>query len=167
MCDVIVGLESILKRLVSQDVELTISCAPDAGLVQADPQDIERVLLNLVANARQAIPGTGTITLGVVNAPISRTDDERISPGSYVALSVSDTGIGMDQQTRARIFEPFFTTRRDGTGLGLAIVHDIVTRSQGIIRVDSELGCGTTFTVLLPRLDKGNMKERSEHEQES
>lgn len=165
--DIVVGMEGMLGRLVSKDVELIVSCTPDVGLVQADPQEIERVLLNLVLNARQAIAGAGTIALLVTNAPVDETDDRGIDPTRYVAISVSDTGIGMDEETRAHIFEPFFTTRKDGTGIGLTIVHDIVARSHGSIRVESKLGCGTTFTVLLPRLDEDNMKETFEHEQES
>jgi two-component system cell cycle sensor histidine kinase/response regulator CckA len=165
--EIVAGMEGMLGQLVGEDVELILSCAPDAGAVRVDPQEIERVLLNLVVNARQAIAGAGAVTLLVADAPVDETDGTGSGPARYVAISVSDTGIGMDEETRAHVFDPFFTTRRDGTGIGLAIVHDIVARSHGSIKVESEPEHGTTFTVLLPRIDNSNVKETLEHDQAS
>ena len=165
--DFVVGMESMLSHLVGRDIELIVSSTPDVGLVQADPQEVERLLLNLVVNARQAITGTGTITLLIANAQADEINGKGIDPKPYVTISVSDTGIGMDRETCAHIFEPFFTARKDGTGIGLAIVHAIVARSQGSIRVESKLGCGTTFTVYLPRVDAHEIRARCERGQDS
>jgi len=165
--DVIVGLAGVLDPLVGEDVELTVSCAPDVGLVRTDPEEIERVVVNLVINARQAITGTGTIAVRVANTQVDETADQGMGPRAHVAISVSDTGIGMDEETRSRVFEPFFTTKKGGTGLGLATVRDIVTRSCGSIQVESKLGYGTTFTVYLPRVDGGESTERRERGQDS
>ena len=159
--DVLAGVEGVLRRLAGKGVELTIACAPDVGLVQAAPQEIERILLNLVVNARQAITGAGTITLVTSNAQVDHVGEEEIGPVPYVMISVSDDGTGIDEETRARLFEPFFTTREDGTGLGLAIVYDIVARSHGHVQVESEPGHGTTFRIYLPRIDDDRTAGRS------
>jgi PAS domain S-box-containing protein len=152
--DAIADAEDVLRRLAGRDVELVVECAPDAGLVRADPGQVEQVLLNLVTNARDAIPGIGTITIRTVNVEVDQVDGESVEPMPYVMISVSDTGVGMDEGTRARIFEPFFTTKENGTGtgLGLSTVYGIVRQSGGHIRVHSEPGRGTTFEVCLPRI---------------
>ena len=151
--DVISGMAGTLHCLAGREVELMITCAPNVGLVHAVPQEIERILLNLVVNACQAIGDTGTIAIVTSNAQVDHVGEEEIGPEPYVMISVSDDGTGMDEETRARLFEPFFTTREDGTGLGLAIVHDIVARSRGHVQVESEPGQGTTFRIYLPRID--------------
>jgi PAS domain S-box-containing protein len=147
----------LLRRLVEENVELHFDVAEDRGMVLADPGQMGQVLLNLVANARDAMPAGGIATIRVANAVVD--EDEARSrpdarPGPHVALSVSDTGVGMDAATRDRVFEPFFTTKPagKGTGLGLATVLGVVTQSGGHVDVESEPGKGTTVRVRLPRV---------------
>jgi two-component system cell cycle sensor histidine kinase/response regulator CckA len=155
---VVRGLEKMLRRVVAENVELTIVTASDLGCVNADPVQMEQVLLNLVVNARDAMPSGGKLTIStaplIVSADIG-SDENLVRAGSYVGLSVHDTGIGMDSATRARIFEPFFTTKElgKGTGLGLSTVYGIIKQSNGHITVESEPGEGTTFRVSLPVAD--------------
>jgi two-component system, cell cycle sensor histidine kinase and response regulator CckA len=148
-------MSSLLRRLVGEDVEVVLRPAPALGTVRADPGQIEQVLMNLVVNARDAMPRGGRMTIRTENVEIDPFPggDAASAPGSYVALSVSDTGIGMDDAVRARIFEPFFTTKAvgKGTGLGLSTVCGIVEQSGGRVEVESLLGSGTTLRVLLPR----------------
>jgi CheY-like chemotaxis protein len=147
----------MLERLIGEDVELRTVVARDAGRVRADPGQIEQVLVNLVVNARDAMPGGGVVTLEVHNRSLDAPQAEALgaAPGPYLVLSVSDTGIGMDTATRGQIFEPFFTTKDKGkgTGLGLSVVYGIVTQSGGQIAVDSAPGAGSTFRVYLPRVE--------------
>lgn len=155
---IIRGLETMLRRVVTENVELVISTAENAGHVKADPVQIEQVILNLVVNARDAMPDGGRLTISTRNQNFSSDtghDETLVRAGSYVVLSVCDTGIGMDAATRARIFEPFFTTKEvgKGTGLGLATVYGIVKQSNAHIEVDSEPGKGTAFRVLLPKVE--------------
>ena len=152
---VVRGLETMLRRVVTENVDLIISTAADIGFVKADPVQMEQVLLNLVVNARDAMPSGGRLTIrtGHLDVPADFGRDETlVRAGSYVTLSVSDNGIGMDAETRSRIFEPFFTTKEvgKGTGLGLATVYGIIKQSNAHIEVESEPGKGTTFRVLLP-----------------
>jgi two-component system cell cycle sensor histidine kinase/response regulator CckA len=138
----------MLKRLIGEDIVVIVRAGAAAGRVKADPGQIEQVLLNLAVNARDAMPGGGTLTLEVADAEL---DD-----GRYVMLAATDTGVGMDRETQARIFEPFFTTKEKGkgTGLGLSTVYGIVQQSGGHILLFSEPGAGTTFKVYLPRVDE-------------
>jgi PAS domain S-box-containing protein len=154
---VVDGIAPMLRRLVGEQIELRTVEAPDLGNVRADPAQIEQVLLNLAVNARDAMPGGGTLTIETANAKL---DDEYVrthtfvSVGSYVLLAVSDTGVGMDAATMAHLFEPFFTTKPvgEGTGLGLATVYGIVAQSGGHVAAYSEPGKGSTFKVFLPRV---------------
>jgi PAS domain S-box-containing protein len=155
--DVVANVERMLRRIVGEDVQLTVATDPEAGIVKADPSQIEQVILNLVVNARDAMPSGGRLAIEVRNVELdeaysrSRPD---VRPGPYVMLAVTDTGCGMDQATMARAFEPFFTTKGElGTGLGLATVHGIATQSGGHVRVHSELGRGAAFEVYLPRIN--------------
>ncbi len=154
----IVDMEKMLSRLIGEDVELVSSLEPELGRVEVDPGQIEQVLMNLVVNARDAMPEGGTLTVETANVVLTEADaarhDSEAAPGPYVRMLVSDTGTGMDQATLSHMFEPFFTTKAvdRGTGLGLATVYGIVKQSRGYVSVRSALGHGTTFTILLPRI---------------
>jgi two-component system cell cycle sensor histidine kinase/response regulator CckA len=145
----------MLRRLIGSDVELVTMLAPTAGSIRADPAQIEQLILNLVINARDAMPTGGQLTIQSHHVVISRASDgSNVRPGDYVRLAVSDTGCGMSTETKARIFEPYFTTKEEGhgTGLGLATVYGIVMQQEGAISVDSSPGEGATFTIYLPRI---------------
>jgi PAS domain S-box-containing protein len=151
--DAIKSFSKILRRLVEESVRLDFQLAPAAQPVRADPAQIEQVLLNLVANARDAMPDGGLVTITTSEVTSNGVPPPSpLPPGHYVQLSVSDTGTGMSPDVQARLFEPFFTTKPvgSGTGLGLATVHGIVKQSGGHIAVQSTLGKGTTFTVHFP-----------------
>jgi len=154
---VVADVEDMLHRLIGDHITLATRLDPDLGRVKADPGQIEQVLMNLVVNSRDAMPGGGTITIETGNAELDETyvrEHLGARPGPYVLLKVSDDGAGMDAETQRHIFEPFFTTKKkgQGTGLGLATVYGIVKQSGGYIWVDSALGIGTTVQVFLPRV---------------
>jgi len=155
MSEVVRGMSNMLQRLIGEDVELLTIAPPGVGRVLADPTQIEQVLLNLVVNARDAMPEGGKLTIEVANVRADRQATGTLvtlPPGQHVMLAVSDTGIGMGPEIKARLFEPFFTTkpRGRGTGLGLATVFGIVRQSGGDISVYSEPGQGSTFRIYLP-----------------
>ena len=149
------NLESMLRRLIGEDIELTADLADEIGLVEVDPGQIEQVIVNLVVNARDAMDNGGTLAIATVPVNLDQYDmvEPELQPGPYVRLTVSDTGTGMNDATLAHVFEPFFTTKEKGTGLGLATAYGIVTQSGGQIQIDSAPGCGTTFVIDLPRVD--------------
>jgi len=157
--DVVADTNKMLGRLIGEDVALVVRPAADLGSVMADPGQISQILLNLASNARDAMPTGGTLTIETANADFDEHEAALRPPtkvGRYVLLAVSDTGVGMSEETQRRVFEPFFTTKPEGqgTGLGLATVYGIVKQSGGYIWVYSEAGRGATFKVYLPRVDQ-------------
>ena len=155
---IVAEMDQMLKRLIGEDVDFVTAFSPGLWTVKADPAQIEQVVMNLAVNARDAMPGGGRLTIETRNADLDERFAREHPPmqaGSYALLKVSDTGIGMDEATRARIFEPFFTTKElgKGTGLGLATVYGIVKQSGGFIWVDSRPGEGSAFSVYLPRVE--------------
>jgi two-component system cell cycle sensor histidine kinase/response regulator CckA len=156
--DLLRDLQKMLGRLIGEDIHLTLSLQPEAGLLRADPGQIEQVIMNLAVNAKDAMPGGGKLDLATSRFEV----DERFArihpslpPGVYVMLSVTDSGVGMPEQIQAHIFEPFFTTKEQGkgTGLGLSTVYGIVTQFGGAIWVNSEPGKGSIFTMLFPAVE--------------
>ena len=155
--DAVTGIQKMLRRVIGEDIDLQTVTQASPGFVQADPGQLEQVIMNLVVNARDAMPRGGRVTLQTANVHFAEGAPDLIAPmppGDWVLLAVADTGFGMDEATRARIFEPFYTTKEPGkgTGLGLSTVYGIVKQSGGFIWVESEPGQGTTFKIYLPHV---------------
>jgi CheY-like chemotaxis protein len=149
--------EQILRRLIGETIAMRVRLDPLLGHVRADPGQVAQVLMNLAVNARDAMPAGGHLQIASLNRDVSAAEARGypgLREGSYVVLQVRDTGTGMDEDTKARIFEPFFTTKPpgQGTGLGLSTAYGIVKQSGGYIAVDTAVGAGTTFTIMLPRV---------------
>jgi PAS domain S-box-containing protein len=155
---IVADMERLLRPLIGENIELTTRLAPGVGHTRADAGQLEQVLMNLVVNAKDAMPKGGKIVIETSEATLEYAAGREhglIAPGSYVLLSVSDNGMGMDRETQSRIFEPFFTTKEKGkgTGLGLSTVYGIVKQSGGYIFADSVMGRGTRFRIYLPRVE--------------
>jgi two-component system, cell cycle sensor histidine kinase and response regulator CckA len=156
---IVEDMERLLRPLIGEDIELTTHLAPEIGCTRADAGQLEQVIMNLVVNAKDAMPSGGKITIRTGSVTLDdsyRPENTFIKHGPYVMISVADSGQGMDRETQARIFEPFFTTKEKGkgTGLGLSTVYGIVKQSGGYVFVQSELGRGTTFTIYFPRVEE-------------
>src|SRR5229473_1097702 len=156
---IVMNLDQLLRRLMNENIEMKTFVSKDLGPIKADPSQVEQVIMNLVVNARDALPDGGRILIETSNVDLDSAytrDHAVVVPGPYVLLTVSDTGMGMSADTVAHIFEPFYTTKESGrgTGLGLSTVYGIVKQSGGYIWVYSEIGKGTTFKVYLPRVEQ-------------
>ena len=153
---IVADMERLLRPLIGENIDLTTKLTPNVGHTRADAGQLEQVIMNLVVNAKDAMPDGGRILIQTSEADpdTARREHSLIEPGTYILLSVSDTGAGMDRETQSRIFEPFFTTKEKGkgTGLGLSTVYGIVKQGGGYIFAQSEPGCGTTFRIYLPRV---------------
>jgi signal transduction histidine kinase len=154
---ILADVEKLLQRVIGEDVELDFQMDAGLGNVEADPAQLEQVIVNLATNARDAMSGGGKLTIATSNVSLDDgyADRRVVKPGRYVQLAVRDTGCGMDEETQSRVFEPFFTTKEQGkgTGLGLATVYGIVKQSGGYIWVYSEPGHGTSFKIYLPMVE--------------
>ncbi|WP_129127399.1 response regulator [Geomonas oryzae] len=164
--DIILQVQKFLARVIGEDVQLRSAVSAEPLPVRVDSGQIEQVLMNLVTNARDAMPGGGVVTIETRRQMIEEcgaSTGEHPAPGAYAVVSVSDTGVGMDETTRTRIFEPFFTTKEPGkgTGLGMSIVYGIIKQHNGFINVYSEPEVGTTFRVYLPMYRMGGAAEES------
>jgi two-component system cell cycle sensor histidine kinase/response regulator CckA len=151
------NMEPMLRRLLGQNIELILLASPGAGLVKADASQIEQAIVNLATNARDAMPEGGKLVIEIAGVDLEDGPGSKnlgLNPGPYVMMAISDTGVGMDPETRSRLFEPFFTTKSPGkgSGLGLATVYGAVKQSEGAVTVYSQPGCGTIFEIYLPRV---------------
>ena len=152
---IVVEMQSMLRPLIGEDIVLKTELDPALGPIEADPGQLHQVVMNLVVNARDAMPNGGDLTIETANADVEEIGDGSIEPGRYITLTVRDAGEGIDEETLGQIFEPFFTTKdaAKGTGLGLATVYGIVKQSGGYVEVESEVGVGSAFRIYLHRVD--------------
>jgi CheY-like chemotaxis protein len=162
---IITDTHQMLQRLIGEDIELAISIDSHLGQILADPDQIQQVIINLVVNARDAIPDGGTLQITTKKVEFDESSigtHPDAAPGNYALMTVTDTGVGMSEETMQSMFDPFFTTKSEGkgTGLGLAMVYGIVRQSGGWIEVWSKLGQGTSFSIYLPRIDTAPVQDQ-------
>jgi hypothetical protein len=152
--NVVAGMEKMLRRLIGDRIELVTKLSPAVGVVRADPSQIDQVLVNLILNAREAMPEGGMVTLETAAMEVSGQDPEARRPGSYAMVAVTDIGEGIGEESRSHLFEPFYSTReqREGVGLGLSVVYGVIEQHGGFVRVTSEPGKGARFEVYLPHI---------------
>jgi len=155
---VVQRLDRMLRRIIGEDIDLHTNLGPDLGRVRADPAQVEQMLMNLVMNAREALPGGGTVTIATANRQLQAGEGAALAglaAGPVVVLSIADDGVGMSEEVLQHVFEPFYSTKSDGrgTGLGLAAVYGLVKQSGGHISVQSQHGQGTNMEIYLPRVD--------------
>ncbi len=165
MGSLLANLEKMLRRIIGEDIALEVRLPPSSGKVLVDPGQFEQVVMNLVVNAREAMPSGGRLSIATEDVELDEGLGKgfaRLRPGPYVRLAVRDTGIGMDEDVKAKIFEPFFTTKAKGHGLGLATVYGIVKQHGGEILVQSERGKGTEFSLYFPRRAGEDVPEASQ-----
>ncbi|MEN6617714.1 MAG: PAS domain S-box protein, partial [Syntrophorhabdus sp.] len=170
--DAVRNMEGLLHRMIGEDIELRCIYCPDCVTVLADSGQIGQVIMNLAANARDAMPGGGIVTIETSIVHLNKDDgpfEKPLSPGSYAAIRVTDIGRGMTREVTERIFEPFFTTKgmAKGTGLGLSIVYGIISQHSGHIKVHSEVGKGTTFTIYFPIVPTGQLQKKEHVKEET
>jgi two-component system cell cycle sensor histidine kinase/response regulator CckA len=158
---VLEGVSSMVDCLMGAEIQISIHAKRDLGLVRADQSQLEQVIMNLATNAREAMPEGGTLTIKIDEYQCGEGQCD-LPAGEYICFSVSDTGIGMTEETQARIFEPFFTTRKGGSGLGLSTVYGIVKQSGGYIRVNSAPNQGATFSICLPKVSGAELERAAE-----
>jgi PAS domain S-box-containing protein len=160
----VVSLEDLLRRTIGETIDLEITASDDLWRTMCDPNQLESALLNLAINARDAMPDGGKLTISTANASLGKVtaDTPALSPGDYICIAVSDTGVGMSAQVAARAFDPFFTTKPigQGTGLGLSMIYGFARQSNGHVTIDSKLGRGTSVRLYLPRYDGGTTAQR-------
>ena len=161
------AMEPLLRRMLGESIDLILLPGPSLGRVNIDPAQMHQAILNMITNAREAMPAGGKVVLETTNVEISEpsTKNPGVKPGSYVMLALSDTGSGMDAETRSRLFEPFFTTKQHskGSGLGLAMVYGTVKQADGHITVYSQVNCGTIFEIYLPRATEAVIAPATQH----
>ena len=161
----VVSLEDLLRRTMGETIDLEITASDDLWCTLCDPNQLESALLNLAINARDAMPDGGKLTISTANARLGNVtaDTPALSPGDYICIAVSDTGVGMTAQVAARAFDPFFTTKPigQGTGLGLSMIYGFARQSNGHVTIDSKLGRGTSVRLYLPRYDGGTAQQVS------
>jgi len=152
----VANIEELLRRTLGAQIRLAITAAPDTAPASVDANQLELAILNLTINARDAMPGGGTLRIGIESRRADRGSPHQLSPGNYVVISISDTGTGMDEATLARVFDPFFTTKEigSGSGLGLPMVQGFAAQSGGVVQIRSRLGEGTTVELWLPQADE-------------
>ena len=155
--DLVFDAHRMFRRLIGENIELVMPPPEDSTWVEVDASQIEQVLINLAVNAKDAMPAGGKLTVETTAISLAENRacrDVDLPAGSYVLLTITDSGVGMDEETKARIFEPFFTTKEEGkgTGLGLSTCDAIIQENRGLIEVDSQLGTGTVFKIFLPQV---------------